>query len=375
MSIQDSSLKFRQPLFLILLIISIVSFDTVTKRDDRSRILIDDTSATASSSIHPVVSPYPAKLGACNDSLLAVHLTGGIGNHLFGAAFGYAHSMRKSGSIKDLLLIPDEQNIRKQQVSPIFTSLLSTFTISNSSSLEVKLAEHKLSGNRVESYQQHWTKWCEVVTFSESCGVFQIVSGYFQNKAYFHDFIPDFRQLFSVPLKYKDLWKEYRSKTTSLKGPSWAIHIRRGDFVEKADIHSLLPLEYFAEGVRVMSDWHANESYLRLGVDDGPVFIFSDDIQWTRQQDTFSSIPGAVFVDVSDSLLSFFFLILAIEDGVICSNSTFCWWAAFLADVISLSSPRIFPTNFMKGKTLTGVYGSDDCGTGLRMPYMTLLDF
>jgi len=152
MSIQDSSLKFRQPLFLILLIISIVSFDTVTKRDDRSRILIDNTSASASSSIHPVVSPHPVKLGACNNSLLAVHLTGGIGNHLFGAAFGYAHSMRKSGSIKDLLLIPDEQNIRKQQVSPIFTSLLSTFTISNSSSLEVKLAEHKLSGNRVESY-------------------------------------------------------------------------------------------------------------------------------------------------------------------------------------------------------------------------------
>jgi hypothetical protein len=124
-----------------------------------------------------------------------------------------------------------------------------------------------------------------------------------------------------------------------------------------------------------MSDWHANETYLQLNVDEGPVFIFSDDILWTQQQDIFSSLPGAIFVDVSDSLSSFFFLILAIEDGVLCSNSTFCWWAALLANVISPSSPRIFPTIFMKGKTLTGVYGPDDCGTGLRMPYMTILDF
>ena len=374
MSISPQEFRSTTQLIFILLLSSLFWFDS-SENNDPSVRRIDNISASASSQITPLASPSLVKLGTCKDSPLAVHLTGGIGNNLFGAAFGYSYSMKKSGSIKDLLLIPDEQNIRKQQVSPIFTSLLSSFTITNSSALEMILTDKRRTGNRIESYQQHWTKCCEVVTFPESCGILQIASGYFQNKAYFYDFVPDFRKLFAVPLKYRDLWKDYRSKMTSLIGPSWAIHVRRGDFVEKAEIHSLLPLEYFSEGVRVMSDWHANETYLRLDVNDGPVFIFSDDIQWTRQQEIFSTLPGVVFVDVSDSLMSFYFLILAIEDGVICSNSTFCWWAALLANVISTSNPRIFPTHFMKRKTLTGVYGPDDCGTGLRMPYMTLLDF
>ena len=373
MSISPQDFSSTTQLIFILLLSSLFWFDS--SEHNVPSVRIENKSASASSHTTPLTIPSLVKLGTCKDSPLVVHLTGGIGNHLFGAAFGYAYSMKKSGSIKDLLLIPDEQNIRKQQVSPILNSLLSSFTISNASALEMILSERRRTGNRIESYQQHWTKWCEVVTFPESCGILQIASGYFQNRAYFYDFVPDFRKLFAVPLKYKDLWKDYRSKMTSLIGTSWAIHVRRGDFVEKAEIHNLLPLEYFAEGVRVMSDWHANETYLQLEVNNGPVFIFSDDIQWTQQQEIFSTLPGVVFVDVSDSLMSFYFLILAIEDGVICSNSTFCWWAMLLANVISSSSPRVFPTHFMKGKTLTGLYGPDDCGTGLRMPYMTLLDF
>jgi len=349
------------------------------------KLVTENVSASASSSRHtlpnlplyptPDITPTHIKLGTCKETYVAVYLTGGIGNHLFGAAFGYALSMRTSGSTKDLYLIPDDQNIRKQQVSPILSSLLSSFTILNSTVLEGILDEHRHDGHQIVSYQQHWMRWCEVVSFSESCGTFQVVSGYFQNKAYFSDFIPDFRRLFAVPLTYRDQWEVYRSKSTSLVGPSWAIHVRRGDFVEKADIHRLLPLEYFAEGVRLMSEWHSNETYLSLGAHDGPVFIFSDDIQWTQQQEVFTSIPNVVFVDVSDSIQSFYFLILAIKDGIICSNSTFCWWAALLANLISPFSPRIFPTHFLKGKTLTGVYGPEDCGTGLKMPYMTLLDF
>jgi hypothetical protein len=376
MWLRERSQDFAKVLIFMFLVLFL---ETGLDRDP-SKLVTDNVSSSVSSLHHTLPNSIPlhpnsVKTSTCTDSPLAVHLTGGIGNHLFGAAFGYAHSMRKSGSIKDLYLIPDEQNIRKQQVSPMLSSLLSSFTIINSITLEENLTKYKRNGHQIDSYQQHWTQWCEVVSFSESCGVFQVVSGYFQNKAYFSDFIPDFRRLFAVPMTYRAQWKDYRSKSTSLVGPSWAIHVRRGDFVEKADIHKLLPLEYFAEGVRVMSEWHSNETYLNFGVDDGPVFIFSDDIQWTRQQEVFSSIPGVVFVDVSDSLQSFYFLILAIEDGVICSNSTFCWWAALLANLISPFSPRIFPTHFLKGKTLIGVYGPEDCGTGLSMPYMTLLDF
>ena len=59
-------------------------------------------------------------------------------------------------------------------------------------------------------------------------------------------------------------------------------------------------------------------------------FIFSNDFEWVRGQSLFSSLPGnVVLVTDEDEVMSFYMMILS-RYGIICANSSYCWWAAFL---------------------------------------------
>ena len=113
------------------------------------------------------------------------------------------------------------------------------------------------------------------------------------------------------------------------------------------------------------------------GAGGGPVFVFSDDIEWVKAQEVFRGLEGAVFVEERDPLRAFYFLSLAAEGGVLCSNSTYCWWAAFLSELRRRTRPArlvIFPDRWTAAHSLSGSLGPDDCGPALRMPYMTVLD-
>ena len=155
-------------------------------------------------------------------------------------------------------------------------------------------------------------------------------------------------------------------------GVPWAIHVRRGDYVAKAEWHHLLPLTYFAEGIfRMLAHLEA------AGAGGGPVFVFSDDVAWVREQDVFRELAGAVFVEERDPLRAFYMLALAAEGGVLCSNSTYCWWAAFLSELRRRTRPArlaIFPDRWTHAHSLTGRQGPDDCGAALFLPHMTILD-
>jgi len=142
------------------------------------------------------------------------------------------------------------------------------------------------------------------------------------------------------------------------------MHVRRGDYVGGGQ---LLPLEYFEAAARVMSSTVPENS---------SIFVFSDDIQWTREQRVFTDLPGVVFVDESDTLTSFYYLVLAAEGGIVCSNSTFCWWAAFLSAGRRMaleSRLAIFAELWAVDRSLTGLFGDKDCGVGLYLPFMTIL--
>ena len=119
------------------------------------------------------------------------------------------------------------------------------------------------------------------------------------------------------------------------------------------------------------------EHLAAAGAEGGPVFVFSDDLAWVREQEVFRGLAGAVFVDERDPLRAFYMLALAAEGGVLCSNSTFCWWAAFISELQRRTRvPRlaIFPDGWTAKHSLSGFHGPDDCGNALRMPYMTVMD-
>ena len=83
-------------------------------------------------------------------------------------------------------------------------------------------------------------------------------------------------------------------------------------------------------------------------------FIFTQDWAWARAQPFIARLPGrVVFVDGEDEVASFYMMMLAGE-GVICANSTFCWWAAWLG----LQNRRVFlPSPFAPWGEPTGTGG------------------
>lgn len=110
-----------------------------------------------------------------------------------------------------------------------------------------------------------------------------------------------------------------------------ALHVRRGDYVSNpkdAATLGFIGSEYYQRAVSVAcSAMGANPTF----------FIFSDDLDWCREN--FGWLPGAViFVDQTSCegrpIHQLDFQLLAQAKRFIISNSTFAWWAAWLAEAV-----------------------------------------
>jgi hypothetical protein len=148
--------------------------------------------------------------------------------------------------------------------------------------------------------------------------------GYCQHRDYHMQHRAQLRGLFGAPRALRErLLQRYPGLAAGV-----AIHVRRGDYLQHNGIYPIPSADYYRAGVRHV-----------LGALDGAVsgtpttfFIFSNDWAWVRQEPTFSSrfLAGpVVLVDAEDEVTSLYMMALA-ERGIVCANSTFCWWAAML---------------------------------------------
>jgi len=95
------------------------------------------------------------------------------------------------------------------------------------------------------------------------------------------------------------------------------IHVRRGDYLNNVLFHYNLSNNYYKKAI--------NE----FDIDSHIFIIFSDDIEYCKQQDVFQNIKYKYFIENSDTIQSFKLLCLC--DNIIMSNSTFSWWSAYLS--------------------------------------------
>jgi hypothetical protein len=90
-----------------------------------------------------------------------------------------------------------------------------------------------------------------------------------------------------------------------------SIHVRRGDYLEHSDMFPPLPLEYYAEAMELTK---------------GPYLVFSDDVAWCRR-----NLPGDCYFMEHNMDFEDLFLMAACDEHIT-ANSTFSWWAAWLAN-------------------------------------------
>ena len=158
--------------------------------------------------------------------------------------------------------------------------------------------------------------------------------GFFQSDKWFKHIDDEIREDFTFKPEIYDVAKNIRD---SFSEKSISIHIRRTDFVTNGN-HVSQKMDYYEEA-------------LTLVPQDANVLIFSDEPEWCKHQDLFSGDRFLVS-EVNDPYIDLCLMTLC--DYHIMANSTFSWWAAYLAKSKMVIAPKTWnpDTNPLNTKDL-----------------------
>ena len=100
---------------------------------------------------------------------------------------------------------------------------------------------------------------------------------------------------------------------------SVAIHIRRGDYLVKSKYdYNMCPNDYYKKAI----------SYIKENVENPYFYFFSDDNNYVKKE--FSNLKNAKIVEGNKDYEDL--QLMSLCKNIICANSTFSFWAAFLSN-------------------------------------------
>jgi len=214
------------------------------------------------------------------------HFVGRLGNHMFILAAAYAHAKRHGYR---LVINAAEGNTK------YWNGTLAGF--------------QRFHGTSTERWL-HWRepRWSYTPIPAHVTSLY----GFFQSSKYFSEYSDEIRALFAPPQSIRE---EVHAKWGSLNKNAVVVHIRRGDYADPAQAHhGILNHIYFLRA---------------MGLAPNSTFaIFSDEIAWCKQQEWLKR-PDCIFVDEPDEANALY--LMSLFSSFILSNSSFSWWAAYLA--------------------------------------------
>lgn len=222
----------------------------------------------------------------------SVYFLGGLGNQLFQAAVGYAYAKKY-----DRRLILAESSYGRPA------------TYYNTFMYNIKNHMGNISPGLM---------WKEpTFAYRPIPEGYDSIYGYFQSTKYFNDISGEIRKLFDpnsivksiVMQKYGDLLNSIDNKVI--------IHVRRTDYLVGTNnlFHAVTTDNYYKRAI----------AYMKQKLHDPSFLVFSDDINWCKEQDFFE---GANFVDERTDYLAMH--LMSQFKHYIIPNSTFAWWAVWL---------------------------------------------
>lgn len=133
--------------------------------------------------------------------------------------------------------------------------------------------------------------------------------GYLQSYKFFNNI--DVKKIFEL----KEDYLLYRNKYNL--NNSISIHVRRTDYLNNTHVYSSLSIDYYKRALHELD---------QLGIKDYKVYVFSDDIEWCK--DNFNFIENIYFISGYNELVELYMMSECSHN--IISNSTFSWWGAYL---------------------------------------------
>jgi hypothetical protein len=219
--------------------------------------------------------------------MIIVKLKGGLGNQMFQYAFGYALAKRKKTDLAfDINWFNGHDKFTDRKYE------LDQFCIS------------KINSNN--KYPQFFFRYS--ILGRHILPINKCFEGYFQSESYFSDCKEDILMEFEFNEKLQLTQNE---NTVS-------VHVRRGDYVKLPRLLICTP-SYYEKAV----------SYIQENIEKPVFYIFSEDVEWVRQNISFPD--NSVFMDYDPNLPSSHDMqLMGLCKHNIISNSSYSWWAAWL---------------------------------------------
>lgn len=256
--------------------------------------------------------------------MITSRLCGGLGNQMFQYAVGRRLALRHGTSLA-LDITAYQQRYRRETPRPFELKLFNV-----EAALIDRLPGRLALARALRSFAPRFTG---ITLHQERSDAFDsqvrelpedsYLIGYWQSYRYFEDVAP---QLFRDFCPTQALAE--RSEAIAelmLRSVSVALHVRRGDYVtlqSAAKFHGVLGDDYYARAV----------ARIRACLDSPIFFVFSDDIAWCREN-LGLDVRSTHFIDWNTGAAAWQDLILMSHcKHHVIANSSFSWWAAWLAD-------------------------------------------
>jgi hypothetical protein len=142
--------------------------------------------------------------------------------------------------------------------------------------------------------------------------------GYFQSKKYFMFHVQELKEQwfqFNLSSQAKILNIMDQNK---LLGKTIAIQVRRGDYLNLSEYHTVLDINYYRAALEALN--YSSEPYT--------IVCFSDDIEWCKNT-LAQAIPIHYFSEGNTPIENMFFTSRCYHK--IMANSSFSWWSAMLS--------------------------------------------
>lgn len=219
------------------------------------------------------------------------NLMGGLGNSLFQIATGYSTSIRDK---KEFFCNSNIPNNPHKPISSYFNNMLRNVKFDDKKINEINFTENGFGFKKIPFVDGNLR-----------------LTGYFQSEKYFKDNRDLILELFKIDINTQNFLNKKYSHL--FKNKTCSVHVRRNDYVKLQDYHTLLDVNYYRESIEIIRD-------------DTHYLIFSDDINWCKENLTF--IKNPIFIEGDLDYQNLY--LMSFCDNNIIANSSFSWWGAWL---------------------------------------------
>ena len=268
-----------------------------------------------------------------------VRITGGLGNQLFKFFHGYKLAQHFNVDLTLDTSWYKSQNLRNSKVSVRkfdlnFFPEIGNFKVHNSNFVFgdrwLELIERRLGS----SFQKLLDVYSESNIWDKTSPP-RVIYGNFEKLNY----LPDPQIICKFLISPSTSSPKFKSISEILCRDEVAVlHIRRGDYLNLPDIYDVLDKNYYSAGLKNI------ESIQKLS----NLIVFTDtenlQLPWLKEISSNYQIigPESNFSSAETMLL------MSHSKNLICANSTFSWWAAYLGTITYRTKNVVIPSRFNK---------------------------